>query len=62
MMKPLHQLVICVLVGAAFAVGYIVRGHLWPGIVGGILAAILLHLVLGRFHEQSEQRRRNRER
>jgi hypothetical protein len=61
-MKPLHQLVICVLVGAGFAVGYIARGHVWPGIVGGILAAVLLHLVLGRFQEQTEQRRRDRER
>jgi ABC-type Mn2+/Zn2+ transport system permease subunit len=61
-MKPLHQIVLCVLLGVAFAVSYILRGHLWPGIVGGILAGILLYLVIGRFEEQTAQRRRDRER
>ena len=62
MMKPLHQAVVSVLVGVAFAVGYILRGHVLPGIVGGVLAAILLFLVLTRFQEQVAQRRRERER
>ena len=61
-MKPLHQVILCVLVGLGFAVSYIARGHLWPGIVGGVLAAILLYVVIGRFEEQVAQRRRDRER
>jgi hypothetical protein len=61
-MKPLHQLIVCVLVGVGFAVSYIARGHVAPGLVGGVLAAILLYIVIGRFEEQSAQRRRNRER
>jgi uncharacterized membrane protein YfcA len=59
-MRPLHLIVLCVLVGVGFAVSYAARGHVLPGLVGGVLAAILLYVVIGRFEEQQEQRRRDR--
>ena len=59
-MKPAHVLVLSVLVGVGFAVSYILRGHVLPGIVGGVLAAILLYVAIGRFDDQRE--RRNSER
>jgi len=59
-MRPLHVIVLSVVVGAGFAISYAARGHVLPGLVGGVLAAILLYLVMGRFEQQQEQRRRNR--
>jgi hypothetical protein len=59
-MRPLHQIILCVVVGVGFAVSYAARGHLVPGLVGGALAAILLYVVIGRFQEQQEERRRDR--
>ena len=60
MMKPLHVIVLAVLVGLGFFATYVLRGDVLPGLVGGILAAILLYLVILRFDQQQEQRRRNR--
>ena len=59
-MRPLHVVMVAVLIGAGFAISYAARGHVLPGLVGGVLAAILLYLVMGRFEQQQEQRRRNR--
>ena len=59
-MRPLHVIVLSVVIGAGFAISYAARGHVLPGLVGGVLAAILLYLVIARFDEQQEQRRRNR--
>jgi len=59
-MRPLHVIVLCVVVGAGFFATYAARGHVLPGLVGGVLAAILLYLVIGRFQEQQAQRRRDR--
>ena len=59
-MKPLHVIVISILVGVGFFVTYALRGDVLPGIVGGILAAILLYVVILRFGQQHEQRRRDR--
>jgi hypothetical protein len=59
-MKPLHVIVLSILVGVGFFVTYALRGDVLPGIVGGILAAILLYLVILRFGQQHEQRRRDR--
>jgi uncharacterized protein (DUF2062 family) len=60
MMRPLHVLIIAVLVGLGFFATYAARGQVLPGLVGGVLAAILLYVVIGRFEQQQEQRRRDR--
>jgi hypothetical protein len=60
MMKPLYVIVLSILVGVGFFVTYALRGDVLPGIVGGILAAILLYVVILRFDQQTEARRRNR--
>ena len=59
-MRPLHVIVLCVVVGVGFFATYAGRGHVLPGLVGGVLAAILLYIVIGRFEEQQAQRRRDR--
>ena len=61
-MKPLHLLVLAVLVGLGFFAVYAARGDVLPGLVGGILAAVLVFVVITRFEQQTEARRRNRER
>ena len=43
-------------VGALYAGGMGVRGDWLPGVVGGILAAILLVLVLNRIEERRRRR------
>ena len=48
--------------GAAFAISGIVRGDAAPGIVGGILGAVLVYLVLQRVSEHHADLRRRRER
>jgi uncharacterized protein (DUF2062 family) len=59
-MRPLHLIVLAVLIGAGFAISNVARGHVLSGLVGGVLAAILVYVVMGRFEQQHEQRRRNR--
>jgi hypothetical protein len=59
-MRPLHLVILCVVVGAGFFGTYAARGDVLPGLVGGVLAAILLYVVIGRFEEQQAQRRRDR--
>ncbi len=57
-MKPRQWALAGAFIGILFAVGSIARGDAAPGIVGGVLAAILCFLV---FREVGErQRRRNR--
>jgi hypothetical protein len=51
-------IVVAVLLGALYALGQAARGHLVPGLVGGLLAGILCALVL----REVEARRRRRER
>jgi uncharacterized membrane protein YfcA len=60
--RPAHALVLSVLVGLGFAVTYILRGHVLPGLVGGVLAAIMLYLAIDRFQAQAAAARRRRER
>jgi hypothetical protein len=52
--------VLALLVGAGYAVTYTLNGHLVPGLVGGVLAAVLLFLVIDRFERQSRARRERR--
>ena len=59
-MRPLYLIILCVVVGAGFFGTYAARGDVLPGLVGGVLAAILLYVVIGRFEEQQAQRRRDR--
>jgi hypothetical protein len=60
MMKPLHVIVIALLVGIGFFATYAARGDVLPGAVGGILAAVLVYVVILRFEQQSAARRRDR--
>ena len=46
--------------GLGFFATYAARGDVLPGAVGGILAAVLVYVVILRFEQQSEARRRNR--
>ncbi len=49
--------------GAAFAISAIARGDVAPGLVGGVLGAVLVFLVLQRVEEHNDAaRRRRRER
>jgi uncharacterized membrane protein YfcA len=60
--RQAHVLILSVLVGIAFAIMYAIDGHVLPGLVGGVLAAILLYLAIGRFQEQHAANRARRER
>jgi hypothetical protein len=60
MMKPLHVIVLALVVGIGFFATYAARGDVLPGAVGGILAAILVYVVILRFEQQSAARRRDR--
>jgi hypothetical protein len=50
-----YMVIAGVVIGCTYAIGAIVRGAVAPGIVGGVLAAILTVLVL---REMGERRRR----
>jgi predicted PurR-regulated permease PerM len=54
------RIVVAVLVGAGYAITYTLNGHLVPGLVGGVLAAVLLFLVVDRFERQTRARRERR--
>jgi len=45
-------------IGVLYAIGSIARGYLLAGLVGGVLAAIVVYLVLKRYAEQRARRRR----
>ena len=61
MMKPLHVIVLARPGGGRVLRGPTPRaGDVLPGIVGGILAAVLVFVVILRFEQQSEARRRDR--
>jgi hypothetical protein len=57
-----HRIVLAVLVGAGYAITYTLNGHLVPGLVGGVLAGVLLYLVIDRYERQSRARRERRRR
>jgi uncharacterized membrane protein YfcA len=61
-MRQAHVAILSVLVGIAFAIMYAIDGHVLPGLVGGVLAAIVLYLAIGRFQEQHAANRARRER
>jgi len=54
------RIVVALLVGAGYTISYALAGHLVPGIVGGVLAAVLLFVVVDRFERQSRARRERR--
>jgi uncharacterized membrane protein YfcA len=56
----LHMALIGALFGAAFAISSILRDAVAPGLVGGVLCAVLVYLVLQRVHEHNEALRRRR--
>ena len=47
--------------GVAFAISGIARGDVAPGLVGGVLGALLVYLVLVRVKEHNDVLRRRRE-
>jgi hypothetical protein len=48
----------CALVGAAYAAVLTVRGDPAPGIVGGVLLAVLVFLIVRRVQEYNAHKRR----
>jgi hypothetical protein len=57
-----HRAILAVLVGAGYAITYSLAGHVVPGLVGGVLAAVLLYLAIDRFERQHAARRRRQQR
>jgi hypothetical protein len=57
-----HMMIVSAFFGAAFAISGIVRGDVAPGLVGGVLGAVLVYLLLQRVHEHNEAMRRRRDR
>jgi L-lactate permease len=56
------MIIVAALFGVSFAVSAALRGEVLPGIVTGVLGAILVFLVLKRVTEHNEAVRRRRER
>jgi hypothetical protein len=54
--SPRARLVIAAAIGAMYAISSSLRGHVLPGVVGGVLAAILCVLVLRRVAERRRAR------
>jgi hypothetical protein len=54
--------IMAVFVGVLYAAGMIARGAIAPGIVGGILAGILMYLVLREIGQRQQRRIHARER
>ncbi len=54
------KLIAAVFIGVLYAIGMTIGGDWFPGIVGGVLAAILCFLVLRAVERQRAERRRNR--
>ena len=61
-MKPKQWAIAGAFIAVLFMIGSIARGDVAPGIVGGILAAILCFLVLRQISERQWQRIREWER
>ena len=60
-MSRRNMAIVAVLFGIAFAVSSSIRGHVLPGIVTGVIGAVLVYLVLVRVGEHNERARRRRE-
>jgi L-lactate permease len=61
-MSRRNMAIVAVLCGIVYAVSSALRGHVLPGIVTGVLGAVLVFLVLGRVTEHNAAVRRRRER
>ena len=61
-MPTRHIVIFAVIVGMLYGVPTVARGDVAPGIVGGILAAILCFLVFRRVSERQRLRNAERER
>jgi hypothetical protein len=55
-MKPTQWALAGAFIGILFAVGSIARGDVAPGIVGGVLAGVLMFLVLRQISVRQWQR------
>jgi len=58
--RPAYRIAAGATAGILFAVTYVVAGKVAPGLVGGVLAAILLYVAIGRFEEQHAANRARR--
>jgi hypothetical protein len=45
-------------IAVLYAVGMSIRGNVFPGVVGGVLAGILCFLVLREIEQRADRRRR----
>jgi hypothetical protein len=54
-------IIVAVFVGGLYAAGSIARDDVVPGIVGGILAAVLMYLVILRFQDRRRAREQGRD-
>jgi L-lactate permease len=54
--------IVALFFGVAYAVSSAIRGDVLPGVVTGILGALLVYLVLVRVQEHHAAQRRRRER
>jgi hypothetical protein len=55
-LTPLQRAIAGVFIGVLYAAGSIARGYVAAGIVGGVLAAVLVYLVLKRYAEARGRR------
>ena len=62
MLNRTQVVIVSVFVGALFALQSILRGDVAPGIVGGILAAIVVYMAVLRYQERKRAVLRRRER
>jgi asparagine N-glycosylation enzyme membrane subunit Stt3 len=56
-LSPFQRAFAGAFIGVLYAIGSIARGYLLAGLVGGVLAAIVVYLVLKRYAEQRRRRR-----
>ena len=56
LLGPRRRIVLGAFFGVLYAVSFIARGSVAPGIVGGVLGAILVYLIL----KEADERRRRR--
>ena len=57
-MTPGQTAIVAALIGVAYALTISLRGAVAPGIVGGILAAVLAFLVIRRVEAYNAEKRR----
>ena len=57
-MTPARAAIAGAIIGVAYAVTLTIRGDVAPGLVGGVLAAVLTFLIIRRVEAHNEAKRR----